>query len=300
MNFKQLRYKVLTSLRHPGAFARAMRFKKLHAKGTGELVKIRLKEMDTPMYISTADPGISRDLMVWREREVEATKTLMEHLKPGQTILELGANIGYYALLESKKIGPTGRIYALEPAPDNLALLQKNIELNGVGEYVTAEHGAVGDETKTATLHLVDKSNLHCINEDAELKPDLNFVGKVDVPMFRVDDYLEQRGIDPKSVDVLRMDIEGFEVEAFAGMPNLFNQDGELLIFVEIHPELIKHRLGDQAYVDFINSIADANFEILGAARSRTSRIDIALDITSVRDLAKEDWAIEVILKRSA
>src|SRR3954465_2529443 len=54
-------------------------------------------------------------------------------LRPGDTFVDVGANIGYNALFAARIVGPAGRVVALEPAGDNFAVLQRNIQVNGLG-----------------------------------------------------------------------------------------------------------------------------------------------------------------------
>ena len=71
--------------------------------------------------------GIGRALYVFRSRELDHKWMLDNELSSGNVVLDLGANIGYYAIMEARKIGGTGKIYAIEPDPRNIELLQKNI-----------------------------------------------------------------------------------------------------------------------------------------------------------------------------
>ena len=82
------------------------------------------------MYLDPTDKGLSIDLLVDGIREPYITEVTKRELKQGQTVVDIGANIGYYALLEARQVGPTGRVYAIEPVPENFATLNKNVRLN--------------------------------------------------------------------------------------------------------------------------------------------------------------------------
>src|SRR3989344_4906353 len=71
------------------------------------------------MQLHLDDEGISADLALDGVREPMSTKTVKEEVKHGYTVIEIGANIGYYALMESGLVGNRGRIYAIEPSPNN-------------------------------------------------------------------------------------------------------------------------------------------------------------------------------------
>ena len=69
------------------------------------------------MYLNLNDFGLSKYLFLNGIREPECTKIMKQELKSGMTIAEIGANIGYYALMEATIIGDSGKIYAIEGNP---------------------------------------------------------------------------------------------------------------------------------------------------------------------------------------
>ena len=82
------------------------------------------------MYLLKDDPGLSRVLAkkgIWEKATTEMVKNT---IKPGMTVIDIGANLGYYALLESEASWPSGKVYAIEPVEQNYETLLKNIELN--------------------------------------------------------------------------------------------------------------------------------------------------------------------------
>jgi FkbM family methyltransferase len=126
-------------------------------------------------------------------------------------VLDIGANIGYYALLELELVGPEGRVTLVEPSPDNVALLRRNLALNGHADLDVHE-GAVSDRSGSRAFHLSTMSNLHTFHA----LPDGG-------------SHLEGRAIDVQTatvpelvpdgrLDLIRMDVEGHEVEVLTGM----------------------------------------------------------------------------------
>src|SRR3989344_8248708 len=90
-----------------------------------------LKEIHgNKMYLNLQDKGISKDLAINKTREELQTELVMNKVKEGMHVLDLGANIGYYALIEASLVGPKGKVYAIEPSQSNFDLLNKNIGLN--------------------------------------------------------------------------------------------------------------------------------------------------------------------------
>ncbi len=84
-----------------------------------------------PMYVYLGDPGISRDLYLYRNREKFSVQFLEWFLKEDDIVMDIGANIGYYVLLEHR-LATRGKIFACEPVPFNRNLLERNLELNGI------------------------------------------------------------------------------------------------------------------------------------------------------------------------
>ena len=97
------------------------------------------------MQLSFNDLGISQALMLDKIREVKATNYIQTFLDKGDIVLDIGANIGYYVLLEARVIKNTGHIYAIEPIPSNIKMLKRNIELNNY-QNVDIYTGAMGEK----------------------------------------------------------------------------------------------------------------------------------------------------------
>ena len=96
---------------------------------------------------------ILRDGM-WEPAE---TALIRSQLKPGDTFIDVGANFGYYTVLASKLVGPTGRVIAFEPDPRSFQLLERNVARNGCTNVVL-EQKALADKPGTLTLHVSDSN----------------------------------------------------------------------------------------------------------------------------------------------
>ena len=301
---------VKRAIRRPGGAMRAignpreafrrMKWEAYRRDGHTELLPVDLRDIDVRILVDPQDEGISEDLFVYRYREEHATRLFHSWLRPGMTILDAGANIGYYVLVEADAIGPKGRILAIEPAPRNVEILRANVALNDLESQVDVSHGAVGDADGKATLHLANRSNLHTMTRAETMDEYVDFVGTTDVPLYRIDSFLKQKGVDPRTLDVIRMDIEGFELQAFDGMRETIAAAERLIWFVEIHPKLIKQTAGDDAYGRFLEEIEAAGFRVAGCAHSIDSRVDEEAQIDAVSALRDIDEAVEVIFVKGA
>lgn len=130
-------------------------------------------------------------------------------LKAGDVVVDIGANIGIYALTAAQHIGPEGRVLAFEPHPRTLAKLRRNIALNDVAT-VTVLPKAVADQAGTMQMQTVS-------HRDAgrnSLLTEMNKKGlaTVDVEIVPLLDELKAEGVD--RIDILKIDVEGFEDRA--------------------------------------------------------------------------------------
>ena len=94
------------------------------------------------------DKGISRTLLLFGKRELEHKKMLEDIIKPEMTVLDIGANIGYYSLMMLKLIGNNGKLIAVEPSPTNIEILKKNLSLNNFHD-IEVHNGAISDVNST-------------------------------------------------------------------------------------------------------------------------------------------------------
>jgi FkbM family methyltransferase len=157
------------------------------------------------------------------------TTRIMEHLvHPGMTVVDIGANIGYYVLQESEILGSDGNIFAVEPVPQNLSYLCRNIALNRISNVVVYER-AVGAKASPAKMYLQRESNL------GSLVPPVTWSETREVNVNTLD------GLFPNAlyIDLVRMDIEDFEAEALREMKNILNKYRPCL-FIELHTLILK------------------------------------------------------------
>ena len=89
------------------------------------IIKNELNINNCKMKILSKDEGISSELIIYGVHEPLTTKLILSEVKPGMTILDIGSNIGYYAILESNLIGTTGKIYSIEPSPINFKIIRR-------------------------------------------------------------------------------------------------------------------------------------------------------------------------------
>lgn len=184
---------------------------------------------DYRMILDLNDRGISRTLMLFGTREVEHKIMLERVLKPGMRVLDIGANIGYYALMELSLIGEEGELVAVEPSPSNVELLKRNLALNGYND-IEVNMMAISDQPGTRDFFLSEMSNLNTFHDTGTGR--LHLSGeRVEVQTSTVPELMKGR-----APDLIRMDVEGHEVEVVNGLiPAIEKGEMQPMILFETH-----------------------------------------------------------------
>lgn len=168
------------------------------------------------------------------QAETSTTRCVARHLSPGDTFLDIGANLGFYTLLAATRVGARGHVHAFEPQPALAACIARSIELNQFHAFVTVTQAAVTDRHgETISLHLPP-------NEDhigvASIYPHgwLRNGTTTPVRTVTIDAHLADH---PSSGPcVVKLDVEGAELTALRGMPALLSSGRVNLLIVELSP----------------------------------------------------------------
>jgi len=173
---------------------------------------IKRRIFDFEMILDRQDAGLSRSLLLFRARELDHKVMLEKIVSPGMTIFDIGGNIGYYPLMQLGLLNGTGKLIVIEPSPGNVDLLRQNLQLNGYSD-VPIIAAAVSDTAGERDFHLSSQSNLgtfHPIGSGSE-----TLTGEtVEVTTTTVPRLADEYG----SPDLIRMDVEGHEVEVIDGL----------------------------------------------------------------------------------
>lgn len=162
--------------------------------------------------------------------ELDTLRLLKRLLRSGDHFVDLGANIGYFTLHASCVVGADGRVDGFEPDPINRARLAEHLRLNGAPRQVNVHARAVSDHAGAATLyHPTTPGRNH---GEASLFPPVGAaLEKFTVPTERLDQAIDH------SPRLIKMDIEGAELEAIKGMTGLLQNDAPPLLVIEHNPE---------------------------------------------------------------
>jgi FkbM family methyltransferase len=189
--------------------------------------------MGHKMFLDSSD---SLHLSVSHTYEPLETGLVHQLVKAGDSVVDIGANIGYYTLLLAKLVGEQGRVFAFEPEPRNLKLLQKNVALSGYRNIVVIPKAA-SNTTGNARLYLSDYNNGdHRMSNSSEPRD------SIAISTVRIDEEL--RSYD-RPIRLIKMDVQGHEASALEGMPELLSRNRSISILSEFWPVGLKRSGAD-------------------------------------------------------
>jgi FkbM family methyltransferase len=162
---------------------------------------------------------------VWEE---ETADFLLSWLRPGMTFVDAGAHVGQYSLLASGRVGPAGRVIAFEPHPVLRPVLRRNIRRAGCTN-VTVSSLALGRTSGRADLVLHPSANFGA----SSLRPDdaVAHLRRAPVKVAALDNYLDRAGV--AQVDLLKMDVEGAELDVIEGASHTLAANPGIVLVVE-------------------------------------------------------------------
>lgn len=172
---------------------------------------------------------LTKEEMLRRWPEPYTVELFKQAVKPGMTVLDIGAFLGEYTLLAARQVGSTGRVFSFEPEPVNFSFLARNIDRNELRDRVSAFPYAVTATSGTQIFFLEPEegsgSSLF-FQRDRE-------AAKMPVECVTLDAFLDKSLV----VDVIKVDIEGGEVAALDGMGQTIRRGSQhLVMFVECFP----------------------------------------------------------------
>ncbi len=182
--------------------------------------------------------------------ELNETNFIKNLIKRGNTVLDIGANIGYYTLLFAKLVGETGKVYSFEPDPRNYLLLEKNIQVNNYKNIIT-EKKAISNKSEKSVLYVTENSagsSMRNTNTEG--------VNKIEIDVIKLDDYFKMESIIP---DFIKIDIEGYELNALKGMEAILQSSNKTKIMIEYNPLTKKHLSYDP--MNSLNFLAELGFK---------------------------------------
>ena|SRR5919108_991490 len=212
----------------------------------------------TPEFASAKPLGSRWEPRVYRR--------FTEALRPGMTVLDVGASFGLYSIAAARVVGSSGCVYAFEPGRRTALALRRHLDWNRVADRVEVIEAAAADCTGVAIFWQQETSFVASLVEAAARKEERRFQAPIEprlVKTFALDDFCNERELDP---DIIKVDVEGSEASVLRGARRLLRR-GRALLFLELHPEFAPREGGDAGVIEEL-AAAGWEWEELSAEKS--------------------------------
>lgn len=200
---------------------------------------------------------------------------LKKHINKSATVLDIGANIGFYATILSDIVGENGMVHCFEPDIKNFEHLTKatadikNIKIN---------NKAVGP--KTEKLKIYTSKNLNV--DHRTYKPE-EYDKEIEIDAVSIDDHLASNS----KVDFIKMDIQGFEMQAIQGMQNILDKNKDIKLISEFWPYGLKK--AGSSVKDYFNFLVNKGFTCYLLEKNSLEKLSID-KVKSLEPLGEEHY----------
>jgi len=233
----------------------------------------------------SVDKGVELSLFETGTYEKGTIQLLNDFLKPGSTFLDIGANIGLMSAIASQYVGEEGTVYAIEANPKTIEILQHNLALNQC-ENVEVFPVALGSTNGNALLYEnwdVNRGGASLLAQDDQ--------DGVEVPVWKLDTLLEGA-----TIDVLKIDVEGFELEVLQGGIELLKKQLPVMIIEVSEQRETAKGVTPKEIADFVRSLGNYQLYKQKGTKERRSKL---VPILTDADLPQHDNIICIALKRT-
>jgi FkbM family methyltransferase len=215
--------------------------------GTSTLLKFKVPKYDYEFYCRINKD----DFKIMTIHEDDIIKRFTP--KKGDIVIDIGAHIGLYTIISSKRVGANGKVVAIEADPSNFEILKSNIKLNQLTNVTPLNYAVYSKETKVKLYLPSGESGFTKYNT---IMPNwINTQEKfVEVNANTLDYLLQLNEIRQEEVNWIKIDVEGAEFEVLKGATNVLSKSKDIALLIEVHG-LDNHR----PILEFVSSY---NFKI--------------------------------------
>jgi FkbM family methyltransferase len=216
--------------------------------GNSMLLRIHVPKYDYKFYCRINN---REDLVFMTNHEED----IIEHFTPkeGDIVVDIGAHMGRYTIISSKRVGANGKVVAIEADPSNFEMLNSNIKLNQLTNVTTLNYAVYSKETKIK-LYLPEVESGYTIYNTIMSNRARTEDKFVEVNANTLDHLLQLKGIRQEEVNWIKIDVEGAEFEVLKGASNVLSKSKDIALLIEVHG-LDNHR----PILEFVSSY---NFKI--------------------------------------
>ncbi len=175
------------------------------------------------------NPGQSDSRFLLGNFEPALQEIVAGQLQPGMVFYDVGANVGFLAILAARLVGNTGAVHCFEPLPANAEQIRHNARLNGF-DHVQVHAVALADRDATASFRVSERPTFGAL-ADSPMEVDQQ-IGTIEVPVRRLDNLIKELQLQPP--DMMKIDVEGSEIDLLAGAQDMIRRFRPILM-IELH-----------------------------------------------------------------
>lgn len=201
----------------------------------GDHVALTRTAFEHKIYVDTRDISLTPHILLDGYWEMWITKIFTRLVQHGMTVVDIGANIGYYSLIAGGQVGAAGKVISFEANPEVFRLLANSMEINGfLGRSELVNKGVMdkGGELTFYKLGLHHGSSGFFI-DPATVSQYRDSMEKITVPCITLDEYFKGRDL---KVDVIKIDAEGAEPAIIAGATEVLSKNPAIKVLMEYTP----------------------------------------------------------------
>ena len=188
--------------------------------------------------------------------------------KKGDIVVDVGAHIGHYTIISSKRVSPNGKVVAIEADPSNYDMLNNNIGLNQLTNVISLNYAAYSIEKKVKLFLPSQESGFTKYNTIMTDRARIDKDKFIQIDANTLDNLLKQNGICHEEVNWIKIDVEGAEFEVTKRSTNILSKSKDIALLIEIH--------GFDNYkpiVEFLKSYAILRLNLRRAMKRGTGNI---------------------------
>jgi FkbM family methyltransferase len=215
--------------------------------GNSMLLKISVPKYDYKFYCR-----INREDLVFMTNHED---DIIEHFTPkqGDIVVDIGAHMGRYTIISSKRVGTNGKVVAIEAHPGNFEMLNRNIKLNQLTNVIPLNYAVYSKETKIK-LYIPGEESGYTVYNTIMSNRAGNEDKFVEVNANTLDCLLQLDQIREEEVNWVKIDVEGAEFEVLKGATNVLSKSKDIALLIEVH--------GSDNYKPILNFLNLYNFKI--------------------------------------
>jgi FkbM family methyltransferase len=227
------------------------KFYKILKHSNQPILKLKMPKYNFEFYCRNNKGDFTT--MIMREDDI------IEQFHPveGDIVLDVGAHIGKYTIIASKRVGANGKVIAIEAHPGNYEILNRNVKLNGLTNVIPLNYAVYSKETKIKLFLPNGKLNHTIYNTliQTRAKDGEKFM---EVNADTLDNLLQRNGISNAEVNWLKIDVEGAELEVLKGAQAIISNSKHIALLIEVH----NIEEGKNLYRPIMDLLEKYNFKI--------------------------------------